>query len=127
MAVRNFCGRTRRETLWQSGCGFPGLALASLLNADGVQRSAVADQTLPAFLNPLAPQAPHFQPRAKNVIFLYMYGGPSQIDTFDYKPGMYGMDGKTIEVKTFGRGGHRNQGRIVEPRWKFRQYGACGK
>jgi hypothetical protein len=40
---------------------------------------------------------------------------------------MYGMDGKTIEVKTFGRGGHRNQGRIVEPRWKFRQYGACGK
>lgn len=127
MAVRNFCGRTRRETLWQSGCGFPGLALASLLNADGVQRSAVADQTAPAFLNPLAPQAPHFQPRAKNVIFLYMYGGPSQIDTFDYKPGMYGMDGKTIEVKTFGRGGHRNQGRIVEPRWKFRQYGACGK
>jgi hypothetical protein len=56
-----------------------------------------------------------------------MYGGPSQIDTFDYKPGMYGMDGKTIEVKTFGRGGHRNQGRIVEPRWKFRQYGECGK
>lgn len=127
MAVRNFCGRTRRETLWQSGCGFPGLALASLLNADGVQRSAIADQTAPAFRNPLAPQAPHFQPRAKNVIFLYMYGGPSQIDTFDYKPGMYGMDGKTIEVKTFGRGGHRNQGRIVEPRWKFRQYGACGK
>jgi hypothetical protein len=127
MAVRNFCGRTRRETLWQSGCGFPGLALASLLNADGVQQSAVADQTAPAFRNPLAPQAPHFQPRAKNVIFLYMYGGPSQIDTFDYKPGMYGMDGKTIEVKTFGRGGHRNQGRIVEPRWKFRQYGACGK
>jgi len=127
MAVRNFCGRTRRETLWQSGCGFPGLALASLLNADGVQRSALADQTAPAFRNPLAPQAPHFQPRAKNVIFLYMYGGPSQIDTFDYKPGMYGMDGKTIEVKTFGRGGHRNQGRIVEPRWKFRQYGACGK
>ncbi len=127
MAVRNFCGRTRRETLWQSGCGFPGLALASLLNADGLQQSAVADQATPAFRNPLAPQAPHFQPRAKNVIFLYMYGGPSQIDTFDYKPGMYGMDGKTIEVKTFGRGGHRNQGRIVEPRWKFRQYGECGK
>ena len=127
MAVRNFCGRTRRETLWQSGCGFPGLALASLLNADGLQQSAVADQQTPAFRNPLAPQAPHFQPRAKNVIFLYMYGGPSQIDTFDYKPGMYGMDGKTIEVKTFGRGGHRNQGRIVEPRWKFRQYGECGK
>jgi hypothetical protein len=40
---------------------------------------------------------------------------------------MYGMDGKTIDVKTFGRGGHKNQGRIVEPRWKFKQYGECGK
>jgi len=127
MAVRNFCGRTRRETLWQSGCGFPGLALASLLAGDGFHGTATADETTPAFRNPLAPQAPLVEPRAKNVIFLYMYGGPSQIDTFDYKPNMYGMDGKTVDVKTFGRGGHRNQGRIVEPRWKFRQYGECGK
>ncbi|MFN5195703.1 MAG: DUF1501 domain-containing protein, partial [Planctomyces sp.] len=127
MAVRNFCGRTRRETLWQSGCGFPGLALTSLLTSDGFQHTAVADEAAVTFRNPLAAQAPHVTPRAKHVIFLYMYGGPSQIDTFDYKPGMYGMDGKTIEVKTFGRGGHRNQGRIVEPRWKFRQYGECGK
>ena len=56
-----------------------------------------------------------------------MYGGPSHIDTFDYKPDMVGMDGKTIDVKTFGRGGKKNQGRIVEPRWKFNQYGQCGK
>ena len=56
-----------------------------------------------------------------------MYGGPSHIDTFDYKPTMVGMDGKTIAVKTFGRGGHKNEGRIVEPRWKFRQRGECGK
>jgi hypothetical protein len=56
-----------------------------------------------------------------------MYGGPSHIDTFDYKPNMVGMDGKTVEVKTFGRGGHKNEGRIVEPRWKFRQHGECGK
>ena len=40
---------------------------------------------------------------------------------------MNGMDNKTIEVKTFGRGGHKNEGRIVEPRWKFKQYGECGK
>ncbi len=40
---------------------------------------------------------------------------------------MVGMDGKTVTVKTFGRGGHRNEGRIVEPRWKFKQYGECGK
>src|SRR5438105_14452239 len=56
-----------------------------------------------------------------------MYGGPSHIDTFDYKPSMKGMDGKTIEVKTFGRGGHRNQGRVVGPKWQFKQYGQCGK
>jgi hypothetical protein len=56
-----------------------------------------------------------------------MYGGPSHIDTFDYKPSMIGMDGKTVEVTTFGRGGHKNQGRIVEPRWKFHQHGQCGK
>jgi hypothetical protein len=56
-----------------------------------------------------------------------MYGGPSHIDTFDYKPTMYGRDNQTIEVKTFGRGGRRNVGRIVEPRWKFKQYGQCGK
>jgi hypothetical protein len=80
-----------------------------------------------AFKNPLAPKQPHFPAKAKAVIFLYMYGGPSHIDTFDYKPTMYGRDNQTIEVKTFGRGGRRNVGRIVEPRWKFKQYGQCGK
>ena len=56
-----------------------------------------------------------------------MYGGPSHIDTFDYKPTMKGRDNQTVKVKTFGRGGHRNEGRIVEPRWNFKQYGQCGK
>ncbi len=56
-----------------------------------------------------------------------MYGGPSHIDTFDYKSSMVGMDGKSVAVKTFGRGGHKSEGRIVEPRWKFRQRGECGK
>ena len=69
----------------------------------------------------------HYPARAKSVIFLFMYGGPSQIDTFDYKPAMKGMDNKTVEVKTFGRAGHRQSGRIVEPRWSFKQYGQCGK
>ena len=65
--------------------------------------------------------------RAKSVIFLFMYGGPSHIDTFDEKPAMRGMDGKTVEVKTHGRGGKKNSGRIVEPRWDFDRYGECGK
>ncbi|MDA8909150.1 DUF1501 domain-containing protein, partial [bacterium] len=72
-------------------------------------------------------QAPMFKGKAKSVIFLFMYGGPSHIDTFDYKPQMVGMDGKTIQVKTFGRGGKKNEGRIVEPKWGFKQYGECGK
>ena len=60
------------------------------------------------------------------MIFLFMYGGPSHIDTFDYKPKLFELDGKTIEVKTFGRGGHKNQGRVVGP-ISFKQYGQCGK
>lgn len=127
-ANRNFCGRTRREFLWEAGGGFTGLALATLLGTDGfLARQVVAADGVTPWKNPLAPKAPHFAPQAKSVIFLYMYGGPSHIDTFDYKPTMKGMDGKTIEVKTFGRGGHKNQGRIVEPRWNFKQYGKCGK
>lgn len=124
----NFCGRTRREFLWQAGAGFTGVALTALLDQDGfLNQQTVAADGQTGWTNPLAPKAPHFAPKAKNVIFFYCYGGPSHIDTFDYKPDMYGMDGKTIEVKTFGRGGHKNQGRIVEPRWKFKQYGECGK
>ena len=120
-----FCRRTRREFLWQSGAGFGAVALSSLLEQDGFWKGAAYGAEAAA--NPLAAKPPHFAPKAKNVIFLFMYGGPSHIDTFDYKPNMVGMDGKTVEVKTFGRGGHRNQGRIVEPRWKFKQYGECGK
>ena len=123
-----FCGRTRREFIWETGAGFTATALTAMLAEDGFFPQAAHADTAPnKFLNPLAPKKPHFPAKAKSVIFLYMYGGPSQIDTFDYKPTMYGMDNKTIEVKTFGRGGHRNQGRIVEPRWKFKQYGQCGK
>lgn len=114
--------------LWQTGCGFTGLALTDMLSREGFfGGSAEANEADVEWKNPLAPKTPHHEPRAKSVIFLYMYGGPSQVDTFDYKPSMYGMDGRTVDVKTFGRGGHRNQGRIVEPRWKFKQYGQCGK
>ncbi|MGC1274095.1 MAG: DUF1501 domain-containing protein [Planctomycetaceae bacterium] len=123
-----FCHRTRREFLWQAGAGFTGLGLASLLEDDGFfARQAVAADGVTPYVNPLAPKKPHFEAPAKAVIFLFMYGGPSHIDTFDYKPAMKGMDGKVVPVKTFGRGGHKNEGRIVEPRWTFRQYGESGK
>jgi hypothetical protein len=125
---RNFCGRTRREFLWESGCGFGAAALVSLLSGDGFfARRATASTITNSFANPLAPKPAPLPAKAKSVIYLFMYGGPSHIDTFDYKPAMNGMDGKTVNVKTFGRGGHRNQGRIVEPRWRFQQRGECGK
>ena len=126
--TKNFCGRTRREFIWQSGAGFTATGLAAMLSDDGfLQNQVKAADGQTAWENPLAPKKPHFPPKAKSVIFLYMYGGPSHIDTFDYKPSMKGMDNKTIDVKTFGRGGHKTQGRIVEPRWDFKQYGECGK
>jgi hypothetical protein len=121
----SFCRRTRREFLWETGCGFGAAALASLLAGDGFFAGHAEASTRMA--NPLAPKASLLPAKAKSVIFLFMYGGPSHIDTFDYKPGMVGMDGKTVDVQTFGRGGHKSQGRIVEPRWKFRQFGECGK
>src|SRR4051812_3171738 len=120
-----FCRRTRREFLWEAGAGFTGLALTGLLSADGFFNRAAAADARPA--NPLAPKPPHFSPKAKSVIFLFMYGGPSQVDTFDYKPKLYELDGKTIPVKTFGRSGRKNQGRVVGPKWQFKRYGRCGK
>jgi len=125
---RQFCGRTRREFLWEAGGSFTSVALTGLLASDGfLAKQAVAADGVGKFVNPLAPRKPMFPAKAKSVIFLFMYGGPSHVDTFDYKPELYPLDGKTIEVKTFGRGGHKNQGRVVGPKWKFKQYGQCGK
>ena len=80
-----------------------------------------------ASANPLAPRTGHRPARAQSVIFLFMYGGPSHVDTFDYKPKLYELDGQTIPVKTFGRSGKKNEGRVVGPKWNFRRYGQCGK
>ncbi|MBK8979622.1 MAG: DUF1501 domain-containing protein [Planctomycetes bacterium] len=113
-----FCGRTRREFLAQAGAGFAGLPLVDLLGRDGLFAGTDDRQ---------GPGGPHHRPRARAVIFLFMYGGPSQVDTFDYKPRLYGLDGKTVEVRTKGRGGTKSQGRVVGPKWRFRQYGQCGK
>ncbi|MBY0228028.1 MAG: DUF1501 domain-containing protein [Gemmataceae bacterium] len=118
--MQQFCHRTRREMLWETGAGFTGLALTGLLSGDGFFKQA-------AQASPMAPKKPHFPGKAKSVIFLFMYGGPSHMETFDHKPKLYPLDGKTIEVKTFGRGGHRNKSRVVGPKWEFKRYGKCGK
>src|SRR5438874_4753613 len=125
--IREFCGRTRREFLWETGGGFTGVALAGLLGADFFARQTVAADGVRKFVNPLAPKQPPFEPKAKSVIFIFCYGGPSHVDTFDYKPKLYPLDEKTIQIKTFGRGGKKNEGRVVGPKWQFKQYGQCGK
>src|SRR4051812_12466815 len=125
---RQFCGRTRREMLWEAGGGFASVALSALLGGDGfLSRQAVAADGVTPFVNPMAARKPSRPARAKSVIFLFMYGGPSHVDTFDYKPKLYGLDGETIQVKTFGRGGKKNEGRVVGPKWAFKPYGQCGK
>lgn len=121
MTSPNFCGRTRREFLNTAAGGFASVALTGLLSEDGFFANAAG------YANPLTPKNPKLPGKAKSVIFLFMYGGPSHMDTFDYKPHLYPLDGKTIEVKTFGRGGKKNEGRVVGPKWDFHQYGQCGK
>lgn len=122
-----FCGRTRREFLWQTGGGFASVALSAMLGDEFFARQVKAADGIREFINPLAPKKPHFEPKAKACIFIFCYGGPSHVDTFDYKPKLFGLDGKTIPVKTFGRGGHKNEGRVVGPKFQFKQYGQCGK
>ena len=123
--TNSFCNQVnRREALRQLGGGFTSLAMTGMLAQDGFFNKAHAGNL---YGNPLAPKEPQLPAHAKSVIFLFMYGGPSHMDTFEYKPKLYPLDGKTIEVKTFGRGGKKNTGRVVGPKWAFKQYGQCGK
>lgn len=86
-------GLSRREFLRQAGGGFGSLALTALLAAE-----SRALPSAPAIdpVHPLRPRKPHFPAKAKNVIFLYMHGGPSQVDTFDYKPTLDQLDGQPL-------------------------------
>ncbi|EDM26581.1 hypothetical protein LNTAR_02197 [Lentisphaera araneosa HTCC2155] len=117
----------RRNFLRDMGAGFTSLALADMMSQDGFLSSTAHAADGSAWQNPLKAKAPMFAPKAKSVIFLFMYGGPSQVDTFDYKPLLYKLDGKTIPVKTHGRGGHKNTGRVVGPKWNFKQHGQSGQ
>ena len=112
----DFCGQTRREFIGNIAGGFASLALTGLLSADGfLDSQAVAADGVTPYLNPLEPKPTHFAPKAKRVIFLFMYGGPSHVDTFDYKPMLYELNDKTVEVKTKGRGGERIEGTYRRP------------
>ncbi|OWK46755.1 DUF1501 domain-containing protein [Fimbriiglobus ruber] len=118
-----FCGRTRREFLWQFGAGFGGVALSAMLQADGFfGRATAADATS---TDSLAPKPPHFPTKAKRCIFLFMYGGPSQMDLFDYKPVLQKMDGKTADIEVRRRA--VTKGKLLASKRKFAQYGKSGQ
>jgi hypothetical protein len=105
---------TRRDLLRHAGAGFGGLALAALLQEGGALAATDAS-------NPLAPRLPHFAPRAKRVIFLFMPGGPSQVDTFDPKPRLTADDGKPAPKAYLGQ-----QRMLLASPWKFARHGQSG-
>ena len=125
------CRQTRREFVWEMGGGFAGLALSSLLGADGFfGRHAVAGDPASAdeaSLGPLARKQRHFESPVKSVIFLMMNGGPSQVDTFDPKPALDKYAGQPLpEGKSYINSGGRKVGYLT-PAWrKFRPGGQCG-
>ena len=101
--TRNFWDR--REFLFRSGGGISGLALAWLLDREGLLASAAAADSCTAEasgVNPYAPKAPHFKPRATAVISLFMGGGWSQVDTFDPKPALSKYAGEPIDGRVKG-------------------------
>jgi len=120
-------GLSRRELLFRAGAGFAGLAFTDLLDADGMLSPlrAAAEQKS-GRPNPLAARPPHFSAKAKSVIFLFMYGGPSHVDLFDPKPMLTRHHGKPMtgkgEIEVF----FGNPGNLMASPYKFKQYGECG-
>ncbi|HET6248730.1 MAG TPA: DUF1501 domain-containing protein [Tepidisphaeraceae bacterium] len=102
--------------------GFGAIALAAMMNSEAAGAVGAGPDAAPRI------RLPHFRPRAKNIIFLYMDGGPSQVDTFDYKPMLEKYDGQDphkamgkLEPTQFA-----NIGKVMASPWKFKQYGQSG-
>jgi hypothetical protein len=114
---RFFRPLSRREWLTRCANGFGIVALAGLLHDEG--------RSQPGTAGPLAPRQPHFPARARSVIFLYMDGGPSQIDTFDPKPRLDREHGQPprfrVEPTQFN-----NNGNVLKSPWRFHRYGQSG-
>ncbi len=111
---------SRRNWLTQTGCGFGALALAGIAGKDAIAKT-----------DPLAPKKPHFAPKAKRIIFLFMQGGVSHVDSFDYKPRLVKDDGKQLnfdDARVLANTGKRaSNHRVMKPLWKFAQHGKTGR
>src|SRR5258706_2240438 len=109
---------SRRHLLRNTACGFGSLSLAALLAQEFLRGAEASD--------PLAPKKPHFDARAQRVIFLFMHGGPSHLDTFDPKPLLDRDHGKPLPFKrplTFAEG---SVGNLMKSPWKFKKHGQSG-
>lgn len=116
----SLCTGTRREFLWQAGAGFAGVALAGLLQGDGF--FARAAEAAPN--SPLTPKPPHRPVKVKSCIFLFMYGGPSQMDLFDYKPELQKRHGQTVNLEL--RRKAVKPGVLLGSRRQWAQHGKSG-
>ncbi|MDX2032250.1 MAG: DUF1501 domain-containing protein [Blastocatellia bacterium] len=113
---------TRRHFFRECGVGLGSIALASLLNNDSAAQSARAD-------NPLAPKKPHHAARAKRVIYLFQAGAPSQLDLFDYKPGLVKYNGQPVPqefVKGINYAFIKPDAGLYASEFKFRRHGQSG-
>src|SRR5258705_10280786 len=113
---------TRRELLLRGGAGFGALALSYLL------RDNPAFAQPPVAANPLAPRPPHLPARAKSVIFLFMAGGPSHLETFDPKPLLNRLEGQP-RPKEFGEAKYQfiqSDARLLGTKRTFQKYGQSG-
>src|SRR5690242_11862769 len=108
MLPQSLVPNSRREFLKSTACGFGYLALAGLCSQARAEES------------PLAPKSHHFAPKAKRVIFMFMQGGPSHVDTIDYKPQLATDDGK---ADPSGRGKGR---KLLKSPFSFTQHGKSG-
>lgn len=115
---------TRRAMLRNSAAGFGGVALSALLGQSAALLGQPAQAT-PASLNPLAPREPHFRPRAKRIIFLFMWGGPSHVDLFDPKPALNAQDGQPLPPEAVGSD-RKQLGNLLGSPFQFCQYGDGG-
>lgn len=125
---RHHCGRfltpngTRRDMLSKLGSGFGTLALSGLLHeVEGTK----AQRKNSAANNPTAPQKTHFDAKARSVIFLYMDGGVSHVDSFDPKPRLKKDNGKPFAMQTEPTQ-FNNIGNTLANLWEFNNYGECG-
>jgi Protein of unknown function (DUF1501) len=117
-SIANSSPLTRREMLARSGLGFGMLGLAGVFAADGAPAQAASTG------GALAPKSPHFAPKARRVVHLFMNGGPSQVDTFDPKPALDKLHGQPLPEANLRT--ERKTGAAMRSPFKFAKYGQSG-